>query len=124
MNNNQTIAIYYGNTDASDVSNGESTFILFDDFNDGEFNTTKWTSVGTGTVSETNGYLLLDSTTSTRPYVRSVKKIGTEIVLFGDVYFARVDNTVYQSTLGALICWDGVHGSTYDSPQNSYSLSS
>lgn len=39
---NNTIYFYYGIVCAAAESNGEETFILFDDFNDNSFNTGKW----------------------------------------------------------------------------------
>jgi hypothetical protein len=39
---NQTIYIYYGNNTATSVSNGTNTFVIFDDFNNGN---TQWTKV-------------------------------------------------------------------------------
>ena len=39
-----TICIYYGNSDATTTSNGDNTFIFFDDFENGDFD--KWTSHG------------------------------------------------------------------------------
>jgi len=46
-------SVYYDNSEASDNSDGENTFIFFDDFEDAVVNTTKWdvqnTSVATST---------------------------------------------------------------------------
>ena len=53
----QTIYIYYGNPNATTTSNGNNTFLFFDDFDDNVFDTTKWDSVGTGTITEANGEL-------------------------------------------------------------------
>ena len=50
-----TIYIYYGNSSASDASNGDSTFEFFDDFTGDSLNTSKWNVVaneGTITVEE------------------------------------------------------------------------
>lgn len=37
------IYVYYGNPDATDASNGEATFLLFEDFNGTDLDTSKWT---------------------------------------------------------------------------------
>lgn len=37
------IYLYYGNADAMDASNGENTFLFFDNFNGGTINASKWT---------------------------------------------------------------------------------
>ncbi|MCX8179674.1 MAG: DUF2341 domain-containing protein, partial [Candidatus Aenigmarchaeota archaeon] len=55
------IYVYYGNPSANSTSNGDTTFVLFDDFNDGVLDTNKWQpySCGSGSVSEEKGYLRL-----------------------------------------------------------------
>ena len=39
-----TIYVYYGNSSATSLSNGDATFPLFDDFKGSSFNTSKWTT--------------------------------------------------------------------------------
>jgi predicted GH43/DUF377 family glycosyl hydrolase len=51
----RTIYVYYGNNQATTTSNGDSTFLLFDDFNAGVLNTTKWTQYGSGSVTQSGG---------------------------------------------------------------------
>ena len=51
-----TIWVYYGYASASAVANGNNTFLLFDDFNDASYNTSKWTT-NSGTPVESGGYL-------------------------------------------------------------------
>jgi len=67
LGTNQDIYIYYGNSGASNVSNGDNTFLLFDDFEDGTLDSSKWgTEIGlTGVVEETNGYLRQSSSGDT-----------------------------------------------------------
>ena len=61
------ISMYYGNSSATAASNGDSTFLLFDDFNESSFNSSKWTAYGqNGTLSVSNGYLNLSTPTSGR----------------------------------------------------------
>lgn len=57
LSSNQTIYIYYDNSDEETTSNGENTFLLFDDFSDESFNSTKWTEYiyGSGVVTEPAG---------------------------------------------------------------------
>jgi len=50
--------LYYNNSGASAVSNGDNTFIFFDDFEDNSFNTTKWDA--TNTPTESGQTLILD----------------------------------------------------------------
>ncbi|MGC8981588.1 MAG: DUF2341 domain-containing protein [Minisyncoccia bacterium] len=54
---NKTIYLYYGNPSATSLSNGDNTFVFFDDFNDGIFNTNKWGVEGAAGSNETNGVL-------------------------------------------------------------------
>lgn len=50
--------IYYGNPTASSLSDGDATFLFFDDFNDGSINTTKWYHVySDGATTESGGTL-------------------------------------------------------------------
>jgi len=47
----KAIYLYYGNPSAISQSNGDATFIFFDDFNDGWIDTNKWTSISAATES-------------------------------------------------------------------------
>jgi hypothetical protein len=49
------IYIYYGNGNAKSRSNGNDTFEIFDDFEDGAINLREWDTFGSG-VTETGGY--------------------------------------------------------------------
>ena len=51
-----TMYMWYGNSAASSESNGDNTFLFFDDFEDGTLDTNKWT-VLKGTWSEQDGYV-------------------------------------------------------------------
>jgi len=57
-----TVYMYYGNPTATSESNGDTVFDFFDDFNDNDLDTNKWTNTSTHgncyTVVE-NGYLKL-----------------------------------------------------------------
>jgi hypothetical protein len=61
---NQTIYIYYGNSTATNVSNGDNTFLFFDDFLGSSLNANKWHSLGGdddsgsgGTITVSGGIL-------------------------------------------------------------------
>jgi len=47
----KTLWCYFGNPNATNVSNGDNTFILFDDFDMTSLNTIKWTPVGDYSIS-------------------------------------------------------------------------
>ena len=56
-----TIQMYYGNAEAQAVSNGNTTFLFFDDFEEGDY-TKKWTNTSIGDVVEQDGLLKLKET--------------------------------------------------------------
>ncbi len=58
-----TIYVYYGNPSAASASNGKTTFIHFDDFDDGSFNNTMWYSFY-GSWTEASGYVSFSSSSS------------------------------------------------------------
>ena len=53
-----TLQMYYGNPAAEAASDGNSTFLFFDDFESGDY-TKKWTNVSIGEVAEQGGVLKL-----------------------------------------------------------------
>jgi hypothetical protein len=53
----QTIYIYYGKSDAETTSNGVNAFLFFDDFSGSSYDPVKWETVGSPTVSVSNGYV-------------------------------------------------------------------
>jgi len=55
--NPATIYIYYGNPDATTTSNGENTFLFFDDFLGTSYDSNKWQVVGSPTITVSNGAL-------------------------------------------------------------------
>lgn len=59
----ETIYMYYGNPTASSASNGDDTFLFFDDFSGATLNTTKWDNLcdGSGTATIVDSKLRLDS---------------------------------------------------------------
>ena len=73
--------LYYGNPIATSQSNGDATFLFFDDFGGSSLNTTKWSpslipySGGTGTLSISGGMLSLTSTNNKGVSLRSQNPI-------------------------------------------------
>lgn len=53
-----TITMHYGNSYATPVSDGNKTFLFFDDFEDGSY-TGRWNNISVGEVTEHNGQLSL-----------------------------------------------------------------
>lgn len=62
--------IYYGNVNAVNDSNGTRTFLVYDDFNDGVINTTKWDTGtdGGATIQEKLGKIFITSSQSESDY--------------------------------------------------------
>ncbi len=56
-----TIYLFYGNSNVQAVSNGNATFLFFDDFEDGNY-LKKWNNVSIGEVTEQGGLLKLRET--------------------------------------------------------------
>lgn len=57
LSSDVVVYLYYGNSGASDLSDGDDTFPFFDDFNDDSIDGTKWTTewMANGVVTESNG---------------------------------------------------------------------
>ena len=62
LGSNQDIYIYYGNSSATNGSNGDNTFDFFDDFEGTSIDTNKWTlRSGTINVSGSEAYAIISS---------------------------------------------------------------
>jgi hypothetical protein len=66
-----TIWIYYGNESASTTSNGDDTFVFFDDFETGSISSTKWPT----------GYDTYTASTSGAYADYSISRVGTQSLL-------------------------------------------
>ncbi|HLD35092.1 MAG TPA: DUF2341 domain-containing protein, partial [Planctomycetota bacterium] len=81
---NTTIEMYYGDPNAASDSNGDDTFILFDDFSD---DLSKWdtieTGAGTWTPEISGGQLKITavSNTSGNPCLRSTDEISGDVII-------------------------------------------
>jgi len=59
----EELYLYYGNTDASDESNGDDTFIFFDDFEGDDYNHDVWHTTGSAhTWTVSNSIMTMQST--------------------------------------------------------------
>jgi len=61
LDSNVEIYIYYGNSSASNYSNGENTFIFFDDFEGDSIDSSKWDTTGSWSVSNSEAEASNDS---------------------------------------------------------------
>ena len=81
--------IYYGNPAVTDNSNGEATFVLFDNYNDASIDWSKWiweNSTYGGVPVENDGLLMLNDTTD-RTLVRSVLNFTAGYATHSHTYF-------------------------------------
>jgi hypothetical protein len=89
-----TIYIYYGKSDATTTSNGDNTFLFFDDFPGTTLDTTKWASyIGSGaSISVADSIVTLSKPAST-----------VQVAIWSQNSFSnvRMRCKVYPSALGA-----------------------
>ncbi len=119
----KVIYMFYGYASATQASNGDNTFILFDDFNDNSLNTAKWTDMtkNPAAVSEESQQLLskMSKTKGYRGWLRSKNQISESNIA---LHFT----TTFQSTQAgcvATIHFDGTtNTSNYDYPANGFSF--
>jgi flagellin-like protein len=117
----QTIYVYYGNNQATLESNGETTFVFFDDFS-GDLS--KWVKETNGDhIYIDSGHLVLDGGTTSSPYGHTVLGSSANYSVFHDgVIEADVfpsNNAlpeigfrgVYSSNIGYKARWDCRSGS-------------
>lgn len=88
-----TFYMYYGNISATATSSGVDTFPLFDDFNDGSIDTSKWTDMG-GTV-EAGGELTATATSTAAYGVASKTFFGVNYAIRCRIKPTHVGGTTY-----------------------------
>ncbi|MBV6460268.1 MAG: hypothetical protein HJHJAOHD_00376 [Flavobacteriales bacterium] len=79
-NSIDTLLLYYGNPNATAFSNGDSTFMFFDDFSLPNLNLSKWQVQGNPTYSINSGILTF-SGNSNWEYIRSTKVFNQKVVV-------------------------------------------
>ena len=96
-NSNATIYIYYGKSDATTTSNGDSTFVFFDDFDEVEIDwENKWTSTDQSCYSIDNGTLKCAKPDSTTKFIRTINHWDDHKALHAKIR-GSVENNVYFS---------------------------
>lgn len=75
-----TIYMYYGNTQSLPASNGNTTFLFFDDFKDGDY-TRKWTNISVDSVMERGGLLKLKGFDNKDGIVTAKFKITGQMII-------------------------------------------
>lgn len=86
-NSTTTIYLFYGNSSALNLSNGNETFELFDDFNDITIDAAKWNTCGAGTISVSNGAATISSTATAnqKSILESTSSFSTNVYVEADV---------------------------------------
>jgi hypothetical protein len=117
----QIIYVYYGNNQATIESNGETTFVFFDDFSS---DLSKWVKEKNGAhIYINSGYLVLDGGTTSSPYGHTV--LGSSVnysvfldgVIEADVFPSNNAlpeigfRGVYSGNIGYKVRWDCRSGS-------------
>jgi len=78
LGTNKDIYVYYGKIGDTTTSNGEDTFLFFDDFDDASIDYGKWTKdIESGTITESGGYLRCGGGSTTAPYGHC--SLGSEV---------------------------------------------
>lgn len=80
-----TFYIYYGNSSATTTSNGDTTFVFFDDFTGSSLDTGKWTASsfadGTGSVSLSSGICTITHVTDHGYQIYTNTTFGTNLTI-------------------------------------------
>lgn len=92
------IYIYYGKLGVSSASNGQDTFIFFDDFNGALDTTNRW-NVGGGTPTESGGVLTVDSPNES-VYSKSNYGVNTALIYKGNHPAADNNRVGYVDAAG------------------------
>jgi hypothetical protein len=74
LDTNQDIYCYYGNPAATNVSNGDNTFLFFDDF-DTDTIGTKWTYTGNGSYSIANSIITLYNSDTAGRWYKTINQV-------------------------------------------------
>lgn len=78
---NQTIYMYYGNSEATSESNPDATFIFYEKWDSATLNTSKWTWVaatdGTYSIDTVNHWIKITATAhSPKPYIKNATSVS------------------------------------------------
>ncbi len=101
---NVTIYIYYGNATATTTSNGDNTFLFFDNFNS-TLDTSKWVT-RQGSISTNAGNLELVPTSGTRGLIDGLVSIPVNSAIYVSVKLGASDTNQHFLTLRAPNDWN------------------
>ena len=105
------VYLYYGNATAPSLSDGNATFLFFDDFPGTSLNTSKWTVVANNGISVADGLYRVSyaSGSSTYGTIRSIPALGPNVALrirlqsrtyFTNAGFGAADHSGTGSSVG------------------------
>lgn len=80
---NTILYLYYGNPNATAISNGDNTFVFFDDFPGTSLNSEKWTIVSSTGISVADSQFKVSYTSGSSTYgtIRSIPALGPNVAL-------------------------------------------
>jgi len=112
LGTNQDIYCYFGNSGASNASNGVNTFLLFDDFDGTSLDTTKWEICTGSDVSVANSEIKIGGgTVGDPPYYGEIRSLNLTFApptkIRGKV---KQTNTTDYSTVGFYYTWHNMGG--------------
>jgi hypothetical protein len=112
---NNTIYLYYGNTDGINQSNGTNVFEFFDDFNSGSIDLSKWTTGG-GTISIVSGRAKIVPATAdpdVNAYIRSVDDVIQPNITIHYKIEQEADEQQYLGLSRETDPWNGTYWEMY-----------
>jgi hypothetical protein len=115
--------MFYGYGSALQMSNGDNTFLLFDDFNDNIIDSAKWTDISQNPAAvKEEGQVLfckMADPQQVRGFVRSTNEISDSNIALH--FKGQLENET-DSCILATIHFDGARGGDYDYPMNGFSV--
>jgi hypothetical protein len=120
-----TIYVYYGNPNAGDASDGNATFMFYEDWESGTYDTTKWTTDGTyGTHFRVDSGCPIQGTYGLHSLGRTEQRYRTHwsVSTFnGDYVLTSVVYSTYNNDdMGLGILADGNYCGNYYHPRGVY----
>jgi len=117
LGTNQDILIYYGNPNATNASNGDNTFLFFDDFEGTSLNTNKWSTewLYGASYSISNSVITITSA-GTRPYIHSLQNFNAPFAI--EALVQKINSDIE-------FCWfvtGPFKGSADNAPTTAYQL--
>ena len=113
LGSNKDIYCYWGNSGASNASNGVNTFLFFDDFSGSSLDTNKWTvlkgtpSVGNGTLTLLNAAIKSNDTfgvsIASRSYLRLPSARGSTDDYGGEHGFSATEGATIRAVIHSYV---------------------